>query len=232
MTVLVAISVGATYAFTSEFSGNSGAPLSGSGAFLTGHVQAIVTDENGNIIAYRQADNAIVLGGMDIIADQVFQDHSLNLGNHTNVTGSNGGGAVGWMNIGNNTGGFDPEAIDVGLACPLFRAGISTCGATLGQQNSPRGGCNGVISDISSSGGRDYLGPLGSAQVNVTAVSTFDGLVCNSIAIQEAAMWNNATGPWDGGDNGTMFARNVFGAVTLTTTDSLELTWRFTFTDN
>jgi hypothetical protein len=43
-------------------------------------------------------------------------------------------------------------------------------------------------------------------------------------------MWNNSTTPAVA-PTGQMFARNTFGAVTLTSTDSLELTWRFTFTD-
>jgi len=224
MTLLVTISIGATYALTSEFSGNSGAPLSGSGAFMTGHVQAIVTDESGNIIAYRQADNAIVLGGMNIIASQVF--HNGGGGNLTNSTE----GPVGWMNIGNNSGGSAVLAVDTELDCPLEFASQARCGVANGQEDTPRALCVGETSAIGTSTGRDYLGPGGSAQVNVTAVSTFDGAQCSSIAISEAAMWNNATNT--GGDFGQMFARNTFGAVTLTTTDSLELTWRFTFTDN
>ena len=46
--------------------------------------------------------------------------------------------------------------------------------------------------------------------------------------IQEAAIYNNQTV----GAGGEMFARNTFGSVDLTASDSLELTWRFTFTDS
>ena len=236
MAILVAISIGATYALTSQFTVESfGVPNPSSGAFMSGHVQAVVTDENDNIIAYRQADNAIVISGMDIIANQVFYSNGAAGSNMTNTTGSPSFGSfgpVGWMNIGNNTGGAIPAAADAELACPLEQADTTKCGGTNGQEDTPQAGCGSQLAQIGTSGGRDYLGPGGSAQVNVTAVATFDGAQCASIAIQEAGMWNNATGPTTGGDDGQLFARNTFGAVTLTTTDSLELTWRFTFTDN
>ena len=222
LALVVAISIGSTYALTSQFSAESfGTPSPASGAFMSGHVIAVVTDDGGNIIAYRQADNAIVISGMNVIARQVFGDAVANFTNNTS-------GPVNWMNIGNNTGGAAPAAADANLACPLQFATQGRCGVSVGQENSARPLCVGILATMGSSDGR--VNPSGSAQINVTAVATFDGTECSSIAIQEAAMWNNATSA--AGDIGEMFARNVFGAVTLTTTDSLELTWRFTFTDN
>ena len=59
---LIAISVGATLAVTQgSYLQSLGVPSpSASGAYIAGHVEAVVRDDGGNIIAYRQADNAIV----------------------------------------------------------------------------------------------------------------------------------------------------------------------------
>jgi len=77
------------------------------------------------------------------------------------------------------------------------------------------------------------------AQINLTAVATFSGGGGNSCAAQnigEAGLWNNITGGpslASGPEaNNVMFARNTFGTVNLSTSDSLELTWKFTFTDS
>jgi len=213
MVALVAISTGATYAVTQNVVLQ---PLNfnfpASGTYMTGHVEAVVRDSGGNIIAYRQADNEIVMIGMQVLGDQLFLDTN---GNHTNATN----GAFGWMNIGN--GSAAPVPTDTGLDCALQTASVAGCGVG----NSPRAGCVGVLSTINDNDPTEN--PAGSAQVNYTAIATFDGAVCNSNDIQEAGMWNNGTSA----ENGQMFARNTFGKVTLTTTDSLELTWRFTFTD-
>jgi len=79
--------------------------------------------------------------------------------------------------------------------------------------------------------------PSDAAQINMTAVATFSGGAnCAAQNIGEAGIWTNATdGPQFGdareaGNN--MFARNTFGTVNLSASDSLELTWKFTFTDS
>jgi len=227
MIALVAISVGATYALTSTTLLNDANPNQISGTLMTGHVDAIVHDEGGNIVAYRQSDNEIVIGGMETLADQLFLEcdevgsgivcAAASTNNHTNTTS----GAFGWMNIGNASNA--PSGTDVGLGCPLLRAnnGMANCPAGT---NANRAACIGVFDEVWNS---ESVLKGGSSQINVTVISTFDGADCESRDIQEAAMWNNATiAP-----AGDLFARNTFGSVTLTSTDSLELTWRFTFTD-
>jgi len=84
--------------------------------------------------------------------------------------------------------------------------------------------------------------PTDAAQINMTAVATFSGgSNCAANNIGEAGIWTNVTAdninggpiygePREGGNN--MFARNTFGTVNLSTSDSLELTWKFTFTDS
>jgi len=224
MIALVAISVGATYAITSQTILNDNNPIQASGTLMLGHVDAVVHDEAGNIVAYRQSDNEIVIGGMEVLADQLFLECdevgsgtaclAASTNNHTNTTS----GAFGWMNIGN--GSAAPSGTDIALACPILRADQGGCAAG----GIARAACVGVFDEVWNS---ESVLKTGSSQINVTVISTFDGADCESRDIQEAAMWNNAT-VTPGGD---LFARNTFGSVTLTSTDSLELTWRFTFTD-
>jgi hypothetical protein len=230
MVALIAISVGAAFAISSSNAFQSltlEQPSAKSGAFMTGHVEAVVRDNEGVIKAYRQADNAIVIGGLEVLADQLFHEWTLSgnpdtglaMGNnHTNTTG----GRFGWMNIGNGTT-IGVSATQTGLECPL-ELGYPGCGAA-------QPACQGVAADIWNTRSVERTNPpAGVAQINVTAIATFDGADCESNAIREAALWNNATSPAIA-PAGQMFATNEFGSVTLTSTDSLELTWRFTFTD-
>ena len=231
MVALVAISVGATFAVTYSTALQSlvyTQPSTATGTFMTGHVEAIVRDNEGVIKAYRQADNAIVTRGLETLADQLFQAYTFNglplvagQNNHTNSTG----GRFGWMNIGNGTTAVD--STDIGLNCPLQLGYGGACGT-----GGSRPTCIGEASEIWNTRAvkRTTGTPINVAQINVTAIATFDGADCFSNAIREAALWNNATSPAVA-PKGQMFARNTFGSVTLTNTDSLELTWRFTFTD-
>jgi len=210
----------------------------GTGSMLVGNVEVVQRDSNGNILAYRQGSNHIVLGGMEIIARQVFGPGAAG-GNNTNSTGEQGllnfgGGTVQYMSIGNGTNAGD--CISVGtnpvlgfdnttLECPLFEL------ATI---------CLRETAVITRFNATDTNPATGSAQLNLTAVATFSGAAPNSCAAQnigEAGIWTNATGGpayYTGGQEtgNMMFARNTFGTVNLSISDSLELTWKFTFTDN
>jgi len=232
--------------------------ISTSGALMTGNVEVVKRDGAGNIVAYRQGDNHIVLGGMEIIARQVF-GNTLGCGalcNNTNSSGFNGthnfgGGVVQYMEIGNGTNdnsvgcqidsGFGPVLgfDNYTLECPL---GLTTAPEDF---NSDR--CLRELAEIKrfNATHQPGAGATDGAQLNMTAVATFSGAVPNSCAAQnigEAGIWTNGTGgPTFHGANHTavevltdnvMFARNTFGSVNLSESDSLELTWKFTFTDN
>jgi len=235
MVALIAVSAGAAFAVSHNIALQSlgyTSPSPESGTYMTGHVEAIVRDNDGVIKAYRQADNAIVTVGLESLADQLFFEYTEFGGasidgqnNHTNSTG----GRFGYMNIGNAS--TVPDALNVGLACPLLSAGDRACAPGGASESQNRPSCGAITSKVWNTKAIKRTDGLFPAQLNVTAIATFDGANCNSGTIQEAGMWNNNTTPAVA-PKGQMFARNTFGAVTLTTTDSLELTWRFTFTDN
>jgi len=218
-----------------------------SSALLTGSVEVVKKDGAGNIVAYRQGDNHIVLGGMEIIARQVFGN--LGGGNNTNNTPfeasplrNYGGGVVQYMGIGNGTNnGVDCVTDNAGAPELGFDNATLECPLHLVNPSDP---CQRVLSVINRFNATEEPPvPSDSAQLNMTAVATFSGAApfsCAANNIGEAGIWTNASiGPAFYTNNtasymlnNNMFARNTFGTVNLSTSDSLELTWKFTFTDN
>ena len=197
MVALVAVAAGSTFA-TLQVADYQSTPIAKSGAFLHGHVTAKVLDEQNNILAYRQADNAIVKDGMGIIANQVFEVDAGNMSS----------GTVRYMSIGN--GSAAPAWNDFNLTSDLLDIPATN-------------GCLRLDSTVTND---TAINIGGFAAVNITAVAEFNGAQCASNDIQEAGIWNHPTH-----GQGELFARNTFGNVDLTTSDRLELTWLFTFTD-
>jgi len=224
-----------------------------SGALMTGNVEVLLKDEAGNILAYRQGDNHIVLGGMEIIARQVFGN--LEAGsNNTNITSYNatanlnyGGGVVQYMEIGNGTANAAGDCTtDGGGSKPILGFDNTTLECPLYLVDNAGDECLRELAVINRFNATEKPGATDAAQLNMTAVATFSGAAPNSCAadnIGEAGIWTNSSvGPafYPAVGNNTvdqlngniMFARNTFGTVNLSTSDSLELTWKFTFTDN
>jgi len=248
MIAIVAVSAGAISLNLNELTGYNG--LQKTGALMVTNVEAIVKDEAGNIIAYRQGDNHIVATGMILLAQQTF---GVGVGgapasNNTNGTLSPVSSQVRFMEIGNGNG---TQLCTGGLAGPpilgwfneTLECPIATCARqpAIIYRHDP--------TDVGTGPGIDSH-----AQINITAIATFAGSAgCNGLSIDEAGIWNNVSQAFGadvisynrepGGCGGPsnlcpaptdnrMFARNTFGSVNLSTSDSLELTWRFTFTDS
>jgi len=237
LVTIAVVSVGFTYATVTGFHDNQ---ITGpqSGALMIGNVEVRVFDEDGSISAYRQTGNHIVVSGMELLASQLFNDTR---GGTVGVSGGGYGNANAWenftnvnplkyMEIGNGSTAlaFDDYELDAELSktgdafspnCDRITAIINNGTDSLG---------------IVEQAGESDDGGTNLAQINITAIATFDGADCFANNIHEAGLWTgiNATGgPLGGADTGWMFARNTFGFVDLTSSDSLELTWTFTFTD-
>jgi len=205
-----------------------------------------VFDDDGSIKAFRQTDNHIVVSGMDILASQLFNDTrgSVTAGytaiawrnytdndSGTGLPGSNTGGTIKYMEIGNGTAILAPldRELDAALNDLSTPAQDPDCDRQIAAIQ------NGTDTSNNDDAGTENTGTF--AQINITAIATFDGANCAAGIIQEAGIWtdSNTTGATNGpgrDDAGWMFARNTFGSVSLTTNDSLELTWTFTFTDS
>jgi len=183
---------------------------------------------------------------MEILASQLFNDtrgsvsggyaEVLSWVNYTDndsgtgLPGSNTGGTVKYMEIGNGTASLQPDDGELDAALSDTTDALSPdCNRQIAAI------LNGTDTSGNNDAGLENTGTF--AQINITAIATFDGANCAAGIIQEAGIWtdSNGTGALNGpgqDDAGWMFARNTFGSVSLTTNDSLELTWTFTFTDS
>jgi len=251
MVTIVAITVGLTYVTVSGVPDGSIDKVA-TGSLITGNVQVKLMDEDGNLKAFRQTDNHITVTGMEILASQLFNDtRSLSdparpyspqaWRNFTDTVvldptsgGVNTGGTVKYMNIGNGTAPLSHA--DRLLSAQIDDGGVRTpgCERIIARiQNTTTTNTNRTGFDAAT----QVFGGANLAQINITAVATFDGANCYAKIIHEAGFWTDSNITHTAGgpgivDNGWMFARNTFGNVDLTVNDSLELTWTFTFTDS
>jgi len=243
MIAIAAISAGAITLNFDHLTGSNG--VSKSGALMVSNVEAVVKDDAGNIIAYRQGANHIVESGMMVLAQQTFGPGVGAGSNNTNATDpDNRGGQVRFMEIGNGNGTGNCAGVagppilgwaNQTLECPILACARQA--AIIYRHNATDVGTGPAIDSH--------------AQLNVTAIATFAGSAgCNGLSIDEAGIWTNqsqaygadeisynrgASGcvsPCDAPVDNRMFARNTFGSVNLSPSDSLELTWRFTFSDS
>ena len=237
MLAIVAVSgVAILLNFDELIASDSNTSTTATGSMLVGNVEVVKRDGAGNIVAYRQGGNHIVLTGMEIIARQVFACGAVGC-NNTNDTGLGfGGGQVRYMSIGNGSNGGDCTTVGTGPVLGFDNQTLE-CPLSVSQD------CLRQEAEIDRRNATDTNPATGAAQLNITAVATFSGgSNCDAQEIGEAGIWQNSTASLAGGGpdfygggpdaNNLMFARNTFGTVNLSTSDSLELTWKFTFTDN
>jgi len=197
MMSIVAVAIGGTY-FITEATHESSFTTQEDSGFMSGHLEVIVYDENGNIKAYRQSDNNIVEDGIEIMAKQIFTSLL--------TTTGGGDGPVSHLQVG--TGGETaPLPAQTGLTTAIS-------------------GCARVVSIHTGETSAGNSGGFADMDVTVTAtVSAVSDTDCAVSSIDEAGLFNDLTA-------GEMFARNTFTAVTLTTSDSLALTWVFSLKDS
>jgi len=222
MTLVIA-AIGGTFAFsqTIDLFGYDTPSPDRTGAFLVGNVKVTQFDGDGNVIAYRTGQNHIVETGMEVIMGQIF--------NTVNDTYSVNGKSrpISHMAI-----GIDGEWRLLYNDTEMRDAVENTLGAC------DRAVLTSVVNSTATGGGDDPLEgpekdpgscvvPNCAAQMNITASASFSGMQCAIASIDEAGIYNDGTF-----GQGAMFARNIFGEVTLNMLDTLQLDWEFTFTDS
>jgi len=223
MAAVFAVGVGGTY-FGMEQTNELSRDLSSvSSGMLMGHVTATALNENGEIYAYRQSDNAIVESGMEIIASQVFQ------GLNGSAAGSedlcplctysgnlvNGANPVDSIGIGTNGTGVTSQDyfISDGLGNKHGAAGCQNVSVTW----------TAGTANASKAGGAHSYANIAMIGINGTATFGPSALCANTYL--EAGAFDNDT-------SGIMFARNTYNSVTLGAADSLIINWNFQFNDS
>jgi len=217
MVTLVIVAIGGTFALsqTTDLFGLDTPSPDRTGAFLVANVKVTQFDGDGNVIAYRTGSNHIVEHGMEVIMGQIF-----NTVNDTYDTPSRpiSHMAIGtdgeWRLLYNDTEMREP----VFLTLPACDRKVLSAVVNSTAPGSPDGP---TASPTSCSA------PGCAAQMNITASASFLGLDCAIASIDEAGIYTEQVF-----GTGAMFARNIFGEVTLNMLDTLQLDWEFTFTDS
>ena len=215
MAAVFAVGVGGTY-FGLQQTNEQSATLSTSTGFMMGHVTATAVNADGEIYAYRQSDNAIVEGGMELIASQLFE--GLNITNGAGATcatcayrdgiGGLGSSPVDAIGIGTQTAAIDPASSEDSTI--LF----NNC------QNETVAWTAGLINQTGESYSINNV-----AMIGINGTATFGPSNQCADTYEEAGAFDNST-------SSAMFARNTYNSVTLGPADSLIINWNFQFNDS
>ena len=167
---------------------------------IMGHVTLVLTDEFGNVKAYRQTDNAVHDDGFNQLIDDVFGSSA--------CVGCGGATTQNFNAIGIGTGTPVPTAANE-LQFPLDVAGGSGCNRASNTAVSVQD--SNLVTISASFGGATS----GADTASVDCVA----------AVTEAGLFNSAADTTD-----EMFAAQGFAAINIvTTTDILTVTWEITF---
>jgi len=199
---------------------------------LMGQVMIEAHNENGEMIAYRLGDNEVVDGGEQCILRMLFGTAADGTGGpsaNAALTGSD-------VCTGALTGAWNVIAIGVGTAghgqsCPSGAPslcdtathdvynGLETECVTLineGTNTCPAG--TELIRAIATS--KSWANGTGTGATQITLANTFTS--AGSAVITESGLFNSTSV-----DSGGMLSHKTFGAVTLTSGDSITVTWTF-----
>ena len=182
---------------------------------MMGHMVVEAHNEMGELIAYRQADNEVVDDGEQCILKMLFattEGANAGRGGYTSTTACTG----------DLTGAWDIIAIGTDNDNGDYASG--TAAATvdalvlLGNETSTSKGL-----ERGTATTKTWTNGTGSTTTKIELSKTFTNLSTNNAAIAESGLFNSTTAAGSG-----MLAHKEFSAVTLTTNDSITITWTFT----
>lgn len=142
VTVAAIVAVGAGFLGFSFASNQSSPnqPLTMS-ALMNGHIQLVVTDENGKIKAYRQTDNAITTTGENCVAKMLFK-----AGSSTGTSVCTGANTNPFAYIAVGTGTTAESTTLTNLTTELAASGLSRALGTVTMTNSTTNGGSASVS--------------------------------------------------------------------------------------
>ena len=190
--------------------------------FLVGHVEIEARNIDGDLIAYRQSDNAVVDDGEQCILKMLFGTTGGQLGaateqgrgEYASTVGNGGisattGACTGvltgaWDVIGIGTGATAVRDDDVKLEAESVGDGLDRTTATTKTWS------NGTMADATK----------------IVLKNTFTHTADATVAVTESGLFNSTLVAGSG-----MLAHQTFTAVSLTQNDSITVTWTFTVGD-
>ena len=176
--------------------------------FLVGHVEIEARNIDGDLIAYRQSDNAVVDDGEQCILKMLFGSTgqtNAGRGEYTSTGDCTGVLTGAWDVIGIGTGATAVRDDDVKLEAELVSGvGLDRTIATTKTWS------NGTMADATK----------------IVLKNTFTHTADATVAVTESGLFNSTTVAGSG-----MLAHQTFTAVSLTQNDSITVTWTFTVGD-
>ena len=200
--------------FSDAATSNSGTILNydGQTGLMRGHLTVEAHDDAGNLIAYRASDNEVVDDGEQCILKLLFATSGTSeagRGEYASTGACTGVLTNAWDVIGIGTTGTAANDVNVIL-------GNDT---TKGTNNAS--GMPGLDRGVATT--KTWTNGTGSTTTKIELSKTFTNLSTNNAAIAESGLFNSTTAQGSG-----MLAHKEFSAVTLTTNDSITITWTFT----
>ena len=175
--------------------------------FLVGHVEIEARNIDGDLIAYRQSDNAVVDDGEQCILKMLFgSTGQTNAGRGEYLSSANCTGVLtgAWDVIGIGTGATAVRDDDVKLQAESVGDGLDRTTATTKTWS------NGTMADATK----------------IVLKNTFTHTADATVAVTESGLFNSTVVAGSG-----MLAHQTFTAVSLTQNDSITVTWTFTVGD-
>src|SRR5574338_629813 len=171
------------------------------GAYMTGHVETILRDADGNIKEYRQSDNLITNTGENCVLRLLFQQGGASLGAGSGTTVCTGALTSPWHVIALGTGSTAVNGTQVGLATETSATGLGRAIATTKTWSN---------STASTS--------TGSAAITMS--KTFTNTSGGTVTVSESGLFNSTSISGSG-----MFARQTFSGIAVNNNDSLTVQW-------
>ena len=179
---------------------------------MMGHLTIEAHDEAGNLIAYRASDNEVVDDGEQCILKMLF-----------GTTGSSQAGRGEYTTTGACTGALTGAWDVIGIGTTATAAADTNVilgnDTTKGTNNAS--GMPGLDRGVATT--KTWTNGTGSTTTKIELSKTFTNLSTNNAVIAESGLFNSTTVAGSG-----MLAHKAFSAVTLTTNDSITITWTFT----
>ena len=179
---------------------------------MMGHLTVEAHDGAGNLIAYRATDNEVVDDGEQCILKLLFATSGqtqAGRGEYTSTGACTGALTHAWDVIGIGT--TTTAAADTNVVL-----GNDTTSGTNNASGMP-----GLDRGVATT--KTWTNGTGSTTTKIELSKTFTNLSTNNAAIAESGLFNSTTAAGSG-----MLAHKAFSAVTLTTNDSITITWTFT----
>ena len=225
-----AMGMSVTGAFSDQTIAKSTIPATG---MLMGQVMIEAHDENGEMIAYRLGDNEVVDGGEQCILRMLFATAADGTGGPSASTATTGNTVC----TGALTGAWNVIAIGVGVtdhddASGLGDSAVADLYSGLEIEcnaNVNSGGTGADAKTCAAQAGlvratattKTWQNGTADTETQIVLAKTFTSL--GSAVITESGLFNSTSI-----GSGGMLAHKTFGAVSLTSGDSITVTWTFT----